>query len=141
MPWYWSPFEEIERMRRRMERLMERLGEPFEEEAFRSFPVDISESNDELIIKADLPGFNKDEISVIATDTNVEIAAQHKEKKIEKTEKLFRAERRFGAVKRAFSLPVAVDPDTAIAEFVNGVLTLKIKKKEKKKVGKEIKIK
>lgn len=139
MPWY-SPFEEIERMRRRMERLMQRLGEPFDE-TFGSFPVDISETDEELVIKADLPGFSKEEISIKATDTDVDISAQHKEKKIEKTEKLFRAERRFGAVRRAFSLPVAVNPDTATAEFENGVLTLRIKKKEKKKVGKEIKIK
>jgi HSP20 family protein len=143
---FWEPWTELEWMRRRIDRLMRRMWsgiwEPVEEEmeAFESFPVDISETENELIVRADLPGFSKEEITARATENTLEIAAQHKEKKIEKTEKMFRAERRFGAARRAFTLPVAVNPETAKAEFKNGVLTITLEKKEKKKVGKEIKI-
>jgi HSP20 family protein len=139
---YLDPFEEFERMRKRWQYMMKRMWEPVGEEieAFGSFPVDISETDDELIVRADLPGFNKEEIAVRATENTLEIAAQHKEKKIERTEKMFRAERRFGSARRAFTLPVAVRPETSKAEFKNGVLTITLEKKEKKKVGKEIKI-
>lgn len=140
---FWEdPFEELERMKRRLNKLMQRLGEPIEEElsAFGTFPVDISETEDEVVIKADFPGFEKEEIAIRLTENTVEISAQHKEKRIERTEKLYRAERRFGAVKRALTLPAAVEVDRAEADFKNGMLTVKVPKKEKKKVGKEIKI-
>lgn len=138
---YWDPFfEEIERMRRRMNRILHRLGEPLEGE-FYSFPIDISETDEEVIVKADLPGFEKEDISLKATENTLEISAQHEEEKKKITEKVYRAERKFGAVKRTFTLPITVNPDTATAEFRNGVLTVKLEKKEKKKVEKEIKTK
>lgn len=119
--------------------MWEPIGEEFE--AFGSFPVDVSETEDELIVKADLPGFNKDEISIKATENTLEVVAQHKEKKIEKTERMYKAERRYGAYRRFLTLPVRVDYERTEANFENGVLTIRMPKKEKKKVGKEIKIK
>jgi HSP20 family protein len=138
-------FEELERMRRRINNLMRSMRRawiPLEEElsSFWSFPIDVSETDKEIIVRADLPGFKKDEISIIATENTLEISAQHKEKKIEKTEKMYRAERRFGALRRFLTLPTKVDYTKAEAEFENGVLTIRLQKKEKKK-GKKIKIK
>ncbi|MEM5802110.1 MAG: Hsp20/alpha crystallin family protein [Candidatus Aenigmatarchaeota archaeon] len=141
--WEEDIFEELERMRRRIHELMRKMWEPIEEEfiAFRSFPVDLRETDEEIIAKADLPGFNKDEISVKATENTLEITAQHKEKKIEKGEGIYKAEKKFGVLKRFLTLPAKVDYSKAEAKFENGVLTVKLPKKEKKKVGKEIKIK
>lgn len=138
---YWDPFfEEMEIMRRRMNRLLRKLGEPIGEEEFGSFPLDISETDSEIIVRADLPGFEKEDISLRATENTLEISAQHKEEKKKTTERFYRAERKFGAVKRVFTLPVPINPEKATAEFRNGVLTVKLEKKEKKKIGKEIKI-
>ncbi len=133
---FWEdPFEELQRMRRMMREAFRRIGEVEE----TAFPVDISETVDEVIVRADLPGFKKDEVSVKATENTVEIVAQHKEKKVEKTETIFRAERRFGVARRFLTLPREVIPETAKASMEDGVLEIRFKKAKAKKV-REIKV-
>jgi HSP20 family protein len=138
----WEPFEEIERMRKRMEKLMKSFwyGLPLAEEVEKGFPVDIVETEDEVIIRADLPGFKKDEISIRASEDSVEISAKRKEEKVEKEERFFRAERRVGVARRYLTLPTEVDVETAKTSFENGVLEIRFKKKRPSKKLKEIKI-
>lgn len=143
---YWEPWEELEYMRRKMNRLMRRMWEPLSEEVieplgrFGGFPVDVSETKDEIVIKADLPGFEKTDIAIKVTENTIDISAQRKEEKREKTETMFRAERRYGAVRRAMTLPARVKPEAAKAEFKNGVLEVRLKKAEPRKKLKEIKV-
>ena len=105
------------------------------------FPVDVAETEDELIVKADLPGFKKEEVVIKATKNTLEIVAQKKEVRKEKTETMFRAERKFGALRRAFTLPAEIIPETAKANMQDGVLEIRFKKAKPKKKAKEIKVK
>ena len=132
-------FDELLRMRRRIERLMRSLGSLATFEEIESFPVDISETENEIIVRADLPGFSKDEVSVNATENTLTIEAKHKEEKKEKGEKYYTVERKFGSFRRVISLPVEVEPEKARARMKDGVLEVILPKKEKKK-GKEIKV-
>ena len=141
MVYWWDPFEEIERMRKRMLRALQGFVLPVREEFLEgSFPVDIEETDDELVITAELPGFDKDDIAVSATENTLEISAQHKEQKIEKTKTTYKAEKKYGALKRMLSLPVPVKFEESKAEIKNGLLKIKLPKKEKKKIGKKIKV-
>jgi HSP20 family protein len=99
--------------------------------------MDFSENDEDLIFKMDFPGFEKEEIVIKATDKAIEISAQHKERKEVREKNFYRSEKSFGEVKRAFTFPVPVNPNTLTSEFKNGILTVRLKKK---KVGKEIKI-
>ena len=132
-------FEELLRMKRRIERLIRSFGslESFEE--VESFPVDISETENEIIVRADLPGFSKDEVSVNATEDTLTIEAKHKEERREREERYYTVERKVGSFRRVISLPLEIDPEKAKAKMKNGVLEVILPKKEKKK-GKEIKV-
>ena len=144
----WDPFEEIERLQRRINWLMRRMMEPLrmpmkelrETWVYESFPIDLKDTGKELVLEADLPGFEKDEIKINLTEDSIEITASKKREKKEVTETMYRRERVRGVMRRFITLPVKVDPESAEAEFKNGVLTVRMKKKEIKK-GKEIKIK
>jgi len=132
-------FDELLRMRRKIERLIRSFGSLASFEEIESFPVDISETENEIIVRADLPGFSKDEVSVNATENTLTIEAKHKEEKKEKGEKYYTVERKFGSFRRVISLPVEVEPEKARARMKDGVLEVILPKKEKKK-GKEIKV-
>jgi HSP20 family protein len=105
----------------------------------KSIPVNISTTDKDVVVQAELPGFKKDEINLNVTESFIEISAHKKQEKTEKTEKHFRQEMSTGSVKRAFTLPDKVDPDNAKAKLENGLLTiilpkLSIGKKKRKKV-------
>jgi HSP20 family protein len=131
-------FDELLRMKRRIERLMRSFGSLASEE-IESFPIDISETENEVIVRADLPGFSKEEVSVNATENTLTIEAKRKEKKEEKGERFYRIERKIGSLRRTVSLPVEIDAEGAKAKMKDGVLEIVLPKKEKRK-GKEIEI-
>ena len=130
MFWDEDIFDELDRMRKRIERIMRSMSIPEMEEGF---PVDVSETEDEIIVKADLPGFTKDEVTIKASENVLEIEAEHKEKKEEKKGRMYISERKYGKFYRAITLPAAVDFEKAKAKMENGVLTVKLPKKEKAK--------
>ncbi len=133
----YDPWEEFERFRKFMKRFMKELESEFPH--YSSIPVEIKETDEDIIVRAELPGFSKDEISVYLTEHTLEIWAEHKEKKVEKEERMIRSERRYGAVKRVITLPIEVDPETAEAKLENGILEIKAKKKKVSK-GKKLDI-
>ncbi|MCD6368147.1 MAG: Hsp20/alpha crystallin family protein [Candidatus Aenigmarchaeota archaeon] len=103
------------------------------------FPVDVSETEDKIIVRADLPGINKKDVSVRIYENTLIIEAEQKESKVEEKENYFRQERRYGKFYREIPLPVEVDENRTTARMKDGVLTVEIPKKKKgKKKGKEI---
>lgn len=120
------------RMLREMEETMERfrdaqdgLGGSLRGTAL---PVDVQEDGDEIVVRADLPGVEKDHIQVSATDDTLEIGAEDTREVREENEKYLRQERRQRRSHRTLQLPVQVDPGSAEAEYENGVLTVRLEK-------------
>ena len=93
--------------------------------------LDISETPEDLVVRASLPGFNKDDLTVEVHDGMLTINAKHDETVEEKDERFYRRERRVGSVSRTIALPTAVAEDNATAELDNGVLTLHLPKLRK----------
>ena len=90
--------------------------------------VDLSEHDDELVVVADLPGFDREEIDLSVEDDRLVIAASHGEHVDEEAESYLRRERRATSIRRTISLPVPVDAEAADAGYVNGVLTVTLPK-------------
>ncbi len=95
------------------------------------FRVDVSDHEDELVIVADLPGFEKDGVSVQLIDPRtLEIATRSSTGKKDERENYYMRERMYGSMRRMVRLPVEVTEDGAQASFKNGVLEVHLKKTE-----------
>jgi len=102
--------------------------------------VDIFEEGDELIVKAELPGLDREDINVTLRDDLLTISGEKKkEEKIEE-KNYYRLERSSGSFTRSFHLPVEVQTDKVKATFKSGVLEMRMPKTEEAK-EKEVSIK
>lgn len=91
-----------------------------------TLPVDVSEDDQNVYVRASLPGFTKESVSIEVHDSVLSIKAEHAEEKEETSEKFYRRERRFGSMSRSIALPSPVREGEATAELKEGVLTVRI---------------
>ncbi len=95
--------------------------------------VDIYEDDSNIVIKADLPGLKKEDLSIDIKDRVLTFKGERVSDEEVKKEDFFRRERAFGKFERAFSVPGSVEIDNIIAEFKDGVLKIDIPKPEERK--------
>jgi HSP20 family protein len=95
--------------------------------------VDISEDDQEYLIKAELPEVTKEDVKVTAEEGTLTIMGERRFEKEVKGKKYHRVERSYGSFGRSFSLPDDASPAKVSAEFKDGVLTVHLTKTEKAK--------
>jgi HSP20 family protein len=93
-------------------------------------PVDIVETENELIVKADLPDVALDQIDVQVENQTLSIKGERKFEKAFDGQGYHRIERSYGSFMRSFTVPNSVDTEKVAADYKNGVLTVKLPKKE-----------
>lgn len=138
-----NPFTELNRFFERMQSDFEEKARSWSEESgvVSSVRVDLKDRDDEFVLTAELPGFEKDDIDVRVTDRTLRLEAEHAEETEEEEEGEFvRRERHRTSVARSISLPEAVEADDISATFKNGVLTVRLPKSEPVAQGKQIEI-
>jgi HSP20 family protein len=113
-----NPFDEIERM---VERMGERADPPG---GVRSVPVDVRETDDAVVVVADLPGYEEADVDVRLHDRRLELHAERSAEREASSERYVRRERRHEAVSRTVQLPADVVAEEASASYENGVLTV-----------------
>ena len=101
---------------------------PFEGKTPR---VDILERETEVVVRAELPGVEKDDLDVRVTGHSVTIRAHTKHEEEKKEERYYRREMRYGEYQRTLELPESVDETKAKATFKNGILELVFPRMEK----------
>ncbi|AOJ07935.1 Hsp20/alpha crystallin family protein [Burkholderia mayonis] len=109
-----------------------------EEEKLASVKIDVTENDQSYLVKAELPGVGKNDITVQIEGNAVSINAKvERNKELKEGERVIRRERYSGEFSRSFSLAGEIDRDAATAQYQDGVLSLTLPKKatsEKKKL-------
>ncbi|HOS88025.1 MAG TPA: Hsp20/alpha crystallin family protein [Candidatus Paceibacterota bacterium] len=97
--------------------------------------VDISETENEIKVRADIPGIDPEKVNIEVTEETLAISGSQEKSEEEKGENYYRMERQWGEFSREFMLPAKIDPNSVEAKAKNGVITIILKKQpsEKKK--------
>lgn len=141
----WRPFGEgLSEFHTEMEKLRNRFmrGLPFSRTIIEewSFFMDILETKDKLIVKAELPGLEAKDVNVSVSGDLLTIKGEKEKEEEEKDEHYHCVERRYGSFHRSFRLPASVKGDKVEATFDKGVLKVTLPKVEEAK-NKEIEVK
>jgi len=131
-----EPFRGLSSLQDQFNRLFnESFRTHSEESALTSWvpAVDIYETPNELVVKADLPDVNEKDIDVRVENNLLTIRGERKFEKSVSEENFLRVERTYGSFSRSFSLPNTVNAETIGAEYKNGVLTVTLPKREESK--------
>ncbi len=110
-----------------------------EDGAMMSLPLDIIEKNDKFVVAADLPGLKKEDIRITLQNNLLTISGTKSKKSESKDDAHYMMERSFGSLCRTVNLPPSIDHSGIEAEFVDGVLSVMLPKKEDAK-PKEIRV-
>jgi HSP20 family protein len=95
--------------------------------------VDIFETDENLVVKAEIPGVNPKDVEVRVEDNTLYLKGQRKFENEVKDENYHRIERSYGSFTRTFALPSSIDADKVAAEYKDGLLTLTLPKREEAK--------
>lgn len=135
----WDPFRDLSILQDRMNRLFNDAGrgawtgeEPAATTTW-SPAIDIFETEGEIVVKAEVPGMDRKDISLHIENNVLTLKGDRRFEKEAKEENYHRIERSYGGFSRAFSIPVIVDEEKIRADYKDGVLTIALPKKEQAK--------
>jgi HSP20 family protein len=141
----WDPFREMSALQERMNRLLAdfRARTPFGEEEISQgawIPaVDIYETPESIVLKAELPGISREDINVEVKDGMLTLKGEKRLEREVQEENYHRVERSYGAFQRAFTLPNTIQQEKVKARFKDGILEITLAKAEGAK-PKQIKV-
>ena len=100
------------------------------EEAEWTPAFDVSETDDEIIVKAEVPGMDKEDINITVSDGILTVKGERKQEKKEETEHFHCVETHYGMFSRTLRLPAEVEADKVDATYKDGVLNITLPKPE-----------
>jgi HSP20 family protein len=135
----WNPFNELEDISNRLNQIFGRpaVSAAADQQMLKvadwTPSVDISETDQAYLIKAEIPEVKKEDVKVTIDDGMITIQGERKMEKEEKGKKFHRIERSYGSFVRSFRLPDGVDESKVKAEFKDGMINVTLPKSEKAK--------
>ena len=130
----WEPFRELTQLQGEVSRLMNGLLDG-QRGAAQSWvpPLDVWETESDIVYAFDLPGVPEDKITIEAQDDTLTVSGQREKTTEEQGDRFYRFERRYGSFARGVGLPAGIDPGKISASYVNGVLEVRVPKPEEAK--------
>jgi HSP20 family protein len=136
----WNQFRDLMNLQQQMQQQMnpQRQMTPGVEDSYGTWApvVDIIEQGDDLVICAELPGLEQDDVDISIENNTLVLRGERKRKTEFEERDAHRLERTFGVFTRSFTLPKTVDSDRISASYKNGVLELTLPKVEQAKLRK-----
>lgn len=129
----WDPAVEVDSLQSEMNRLFDGFFGSGGGRRRWIPPMDLAETDDELVLTADLPGMSEDDIAIEVRDNVLAITGERKDERREQGRGFHRAERTFGSFARTLTLPRGVEADRVSAQFDQGVLEVHIPKPAERK--------
>lgn len=135
----WDPFDDMVTLRDAMGQLFENAlidFRPWQTTGTRqgaTFPVDVTENDDNYMVKASLPGLKPEDLDVTVQENVVTIKGEIKAEEENKDERYHVRERRWGSFQRSIMLPTGVDANNVQADYENGILKLTLPKTQEAK--------
>lgn len=142
----WDPFREFSTLQDRMHRLFQdAFGDDFgfgtQETGATEFTpaADVYDGDNDLELRVEIPGVNERDFDISIQDNVLTVKGERRQDKDEKSENFLRQERPYGKFSRSFTLPSSVDPEHVNADYVNGVLHIRLVKRAESR-PKQIKV-
>ena len=134
----WEPLRELNSLQTEMNRLFNTVFDSpsgASGNVMRRWmpPMDLVESGDHFVLRADLPGMSEEDVNVEFEDGTLTVSGERKAEHETKDEGYYRVERAFGSFTRSLTLPKGIDADAVTASFDRGVLEIRIPKPEQRK--------
>ena len=129
-------FDNLDKLQRGLNRLFEEFSLPRwtnDEDWLPSPKVEMTQSDEEVIIKLEVPGIEAKDIDIEVTEDYVSISGERKQENREEKEGMTRSEFHYGKFQRVIPLPVKVDKTNTTADYKDGILNLKLPKAEEEK--------
>jgi HSP20 family protein len=128
----WDPFRDLMTIQDRVNRLLSDSGSRWSNETYGAWvpPVDIFQNQDNLVLRTEVPGVDKDAIDVRVENGVLTLEGERKTDPDLDDETAFRRERVFGRFARSFTLPTSVDASRITAKYRDGVLEIVLPKAE-----------
>ncbi|MBW4567687.1 MAG: Hsp20/alpha crystallin family protein [Tolypothrix carrinoi HA7290-LM1] len=130
----WQPFQEMETLRHQMDKMFDELA-GYNREVTKTWSpaVELEDTNDQLILRAEVPGLEGKDLDIQVAREAVSIAGETRYENKAEERGYLRSEFRYGKFQRTIPLPAAIKNDQVQAEFKNGILTLTMPKAEEAK--------
>ena len=128
----WNPYRDMAIMRRSMDRLVDSFFEDanLPETVTWGVALDVAEKEGEFVVQASLPGVKPEDIDVTFTNNTLTIKGEVRSEEEREESRYHLRERRYGMFARSITLPRGIDGDHIEASYKDGVLTLRLPKRE-----------
>lgn len=126
----WEPAREVDSLQSEVNRVFDAFfGNGGATRTRRWVPaMDLVETDDHLVLRADLPGMRRDDVEIEIKDRALTVSGERRAEQEEKAEGYYRVERAFGRFSRSLTLPEGIEADAVEADFADGVLEIRIPK-------------